>query len=555
MPSRSLPSRSLRSRSLDGPADGHGPPRASVRAVAAAVTPARLWRDHRLFTVLVALAIAARVLATLAFRPALFIPDSFDYMHDGLHLSIEQLRPAGYPILLLVLEPLHSLLLVTTLQHLMGIGAGIIVYGLLRHWGLPSWGATLAAVPTLFDARQMAMESYILPDAVFGFVVLVAVALLLTKRTPATWQCVLAGLLVAWASVLRGNGAPIVVALLAFMLIRRVGWRAIGAGAAAFAIPLAAYVAVFDAAYGQPDITNSSGLFLWSRTMSFADCAVIKPPPNLRPLCPDRQTVVPRPVTAWSVPSLLAERTPGQYLWSPGAWWRHDAHPGVNVYNNRLGMQFALDAIKAQPLSYLRVTAQGVLLTFLATDRADDYLSLNFTSGPDVYPLSGNYLRYLRAYAHVSSDTHPVQPYAYFMYAYQLPVWFPGVAFFVVMVIGLAGVLRQWRRWGGPAALPWAVAVIGLVVPVALAQYLYRYAITAVPVACLAAGLSFARLDGVTWPARRRAAAPQPVAPQPVAPQPVAPQPVASQPAGQQPPALQPPPTAPQPVAEAGQAG
>ena len=116
----------------------------------------------------------------------------------------------------------------------MGIGEAIIVYGLLRHWGLPAWGASLATVPTLFDARQIALESYILPDAVFGFVILVAVALLLTKRSPATWQCVAAGLLLAWASVLRGNGAPIMVALLAFMLIRRVGWRPFAAATLAF---------------------------------------------------------------------------------------------------------------------------------------------------------------------------------------------------------------------------------------------------------------------------------------------------------------------------------
>src|ERR1035438_1226532 len=419
-----------------GPARGHsargsGAMRAHGAAIAAAITPAALWRNHRLFSSMVVLAIGVRVLASLAFRPALFIADSFDYMHDGNHLVMEQLRPAGYPILLRVLRPFHSLLLVTTLQHLLGIGAAIIVYGLLRHWGLPAWGASLATVPTLFDARQVALESYILPDAVFGFVILVAVAVLLTKRRPTAWQCAVAGLLLAWASVLRGNGAPIMVALLAFMLIRRVGWRAFCAGLAAFAIPLAAYVAVFDSTYGQPDITDSTGLFLWSRTMSFANCAGIKTPPDLRPLCPDRQTVTAPHVTAWSVSSLLDERTPGQYLWSNGAWWRHDAHPGVNAYNNKLGMQFAVDAIKAQPLSYLRVTAEGVLLTFLATGRADNYLSLNFTAGPVVSPLPHSYLSYLRAYAHVSSNTHPVQPYAYFMCLSQLPVWFPGAAFFV----------------------------------------------------------------------------------------------------------------------------
>jgi len=552
--------------SLGESASGHGSLRARARVMAAAIRPAVLWRDHRLFSVLVLLAIAVRVLVTLAFQPALFIPDSFGYMFNGVHLGVEQLRPAGYAMLLRVLEPFHSLLLVTTLQHLMGIGAAIIVYGLLRYWGLPAWGAALATVPTLFDARQLALESYILPDAVFGFVTLVAVALLLTKRTPTIWRCVVAGLLVAWASVLRGNGASIMLALFAFMLIRRVGWRALWAGAAAFAIPLVAYASLFAATFGQFDITNSTGLFLWSRTMSFANCSVIKPPPDLRPLCPDRQGLHALPVTAWSVSSLLNERTPGEYLWSGNAWWRHDAHPGINADNNRLGMRFALDAIKAQPLSYLRVTAQGVLLTFLATDRADNYLSLNFTAGPDVPPpLSASYLSHLRAYAHTSSDTHLVQPYAYYTYLYQLPVWFPGVAFFVVMIIGLGGVLRQWRRWGGPAALPWAVAVIGLVVAIAVAQYLYRYAITAVPLACLAAGLAFARLDGGPWSGPQRAAGLRPATEQPPARQPAAAaQPPATQPPAVQPPAVQPPavqppavqpPTAQPPTAQASAAG
>ena len=49
------------------------------------------------------------------------------------------------------------------------------------------------------------------------------------------------------------------------------------------------------------------------------------------------------------------------------------------------------------------------------------------------------------------------------------------------------------RRRGGPAALPWAVAAVGIVVPVAVHEYHYRYAISVVPAACLAAGLAFAR--------------------------------------------------------------
>jgi len=155
-------------------------------------------------------------------------------------------------------------------------------------------------------------------------------------------------------------------------------------------------------------------------------------------------------------------------------------------------MRFALAAIRAQPGGYLRTVASGVMLTFLATDRSLTVRTLHFTPVPDVLALSATQVRHLRGYAHVTSGTHPVRPYAYFLYLYQQPVYFPGVMFALVLAAGLAGVIRA-RRWrGGPVALPWAVAVIGIVAPVALHEYHYRYAITAVPLACLAAGLAFA---------------------------------------------------------------
>ena len=83
----------------------------------------------------------------------------------------------------------------------MGIAIAVIVYGLLRYWGLPGWGATLAALPILFDAREIALESYILPDTLFCLVIVVAVALLLTRRhAAAAGSARLAGLLLAYAA-------------------------------------------------------------------------------------------------------------------------------------------------------------------------------------------------------------------------------------------------------------------------------------------------------------------------------------------------------------------
>ena len=280
-----------------------GPLAARAKGITSGLTPAALWRSHRLFTVVACVSLLPRIVAALGFKPALFIQDSFSYMQEGTHFNLGQLRPAGYPILLRVLEPFHSLLLVTTLQHLMGIALGAIIYGVLRTRGLPAWGATLAAAPTLFDSRQIWLESSILPDTLFTLVLMIAVAILIARPRPAIWQAVIVGLLVAWASVIRGNGAPVFVIILAYLLIQRVGWKVFTACLAAFAVPVFGYMLWFFADFGQFNITNSTGMFLWSRTMSFANCAVIKPPAYLAPLCP----LTP------ARPSDLAHRRPGPF--------------------------------------------------------------------------------------------------------------------------------------------------------------------------------------------------------------------------------------------------
>jgi hypothetical protein len=472
-----------------------GPLAARARGVGASLTPAALWRNHRLFTIAACVSVIPRVIAALGFKPALLIQDSFSYMKQSVQLlPLSELRPAGYPLVLHLLQPFHSFLLVTTVQHLTGIALGVIIYAVLRRRGLPAWGATLAAVPTLFDSRQIWLESSILPDTLFTLVLMIAVAILVVWPRPAIWQAVIVGLLVSWASVIRGNGAPVFVVILAFLLIMRVGWKVFVACLAAFVVPLAAYALIFFSEHGQLNITNSTGLFLWSRTMSFANCAVIKPPPSLVPLCPENQPGHPAgPAPAWSVPALLGERTPADYLWAPGAWYRVNAHPGVNARNNKLAMQFAERAIAAQPLAYLGTVGKEVLETFFTTDRSQDYLAMQFTVAPRVNP-EAEYMRYWEnRYAHARSNTHVVQPWAYFMFLYQEPVWFPGWVFFLVMAGGLVQLIRRWRGPGRLAALAWGVAVVNLVLPIAAHELDYRYAISAVPFACLALGLTFAR--------------------------------------------------------------
>jgi hypothetical protein len=471
-------------------------PQVTLRRAAAQLSPAALWRSHRLFTIVALISLVPRILAALSFRPALLTADSFLYMQGAVDHNLGAIRPSGYSAFLAPFAVLpHTLLAVTTVQHLMGIAIGAIVYGLLRYWGLPAWGATLAAAPVLLDTREIALESFILPDVLFCLVLMVVVALLLTRSTPRLWQCAVAGLLMAYVTVLRGNGLPLVVIVALFLLIRKVGWRSLAAAAAAFAIPVLGYILVFHSEYGQFNLTSSDGIFLWSRTTSFANCAVIKPPRDLVPLCPTSQTQIKKAARApaWSVSALLNEPAPADYLWASDAWWRHDAHPGINAYNNKLGMRFALDAIKAQPGGYLAASARDIMLGFLATDRPQSQTTMTFTTRPHIAKLPSYYARYERNFAGTTSNTHPVYPYAYFLFLYQQPVYFPGVVLLLVFLAGLVGVVRKWRSWGGMQALPWALAAVSIISPALATQELYRYMMVAIPLACLALGLSFAR--------------------------------------------------------------
>ncbi len=70
------------------------------------------------------------------------------------------------------------------------------------------------------------------------------------------------------------------------------------------------------------------------------------------------------------------------------------------------------------------------------------------------------------------------------------------------MLIGAAGVLARWRRWGGPGLLSCLVGALLIVLPPVTAGFSYRYVLAAAPLVCLAAGLAFCPApDGKSLPA------------------------------------------------------
>ena len=225
----------------------------------------------------------------------------------------------------------------------------------------------------------------------------------------------------------------------------------------------------FAAVHGDFNLSNSNGLFLWSRTMSFANCSVIKPPPDLQALCPTAQ---PGPL-AKADPAL--RRQPKRYLWNHRIWaWQGTTSgfvPDTAAFtqaNNERALRFAILAIKAQPVAYAQAIAAEFVTPFAHTDS-----TLRF---PVVPPSSSTLtpaynLRYaigtIKAYT--GSDqgvsrylgyhfgTRVVHVPAVLMNEYQHIIFLPGPVFGLVVLTGLVGIIIPSRRsW--PAIFLWVSA-------------------------------------------------------------------------------------------------
>jgi hypothetical protein len=226
-----------------------------------------------------------RVLAQLAYRPALFYIDTTRYLY-----SAQGNDPVGYRLPLRVLAELVNLNAVAIFQHLLGLAMAVAIYVLLLRRGCARWLAALATAPVLLDAYQLQAEQTLMPDVLFEALIVAGIVVLAWRPRSTVWLVLAGGLILGAAAPVRQVGEILILPALVYVLVAAGGWRrAVGhAGllCAAFAVPILAYCTAAYVTTGHFWLSHTGVTTTYGRMAAAADCATLRLPVSQRALCP-----------------------------------------------------------------------------------------------------------------------------------------------------------------------------------------------------------------------------------------------------------------------------
>jgi hypothetical protein len=486
---------------------------------------AAVWRLRSLaaanpwFTWALGTGAGLRLLAMLGYPGALwFAGDSYVYLGAALRPRPNLSKTTGYSLFLRVLEPFHSLTLVAGIQHLTGLAVAVMIYALALRAGVPRRWATVATLPVLLDGFRIEDEHMVMAEALFTFLIMLAMTLILWRDRVRWPVALVAGLLAGYAVDVRSEGLPVLVVFPVFLVLgvrrdrlpdaRRDRRRLLAAGAmaAGCAVPVLAYAAWFHSWYGDFTLSRAEGFYLWGRVSSFAECQVIKPPASEVKVCPS------------GTPS--SRTPPGDYIWhAPQV--RHIPGGPVSAASDALLRDFALRAVEAQPLGYLHAVLGGLALSAEwprqpYPDPGTVYYYY-FHLRPRPIPASHSWIPGGTAYADAVAYGHAppirvIRPFAKLIAGYERVFYAYGPLFGLILLTGLGGALRIRRSWPPRltwlsasrrpgSMLPWITAIVLLAFPIAVADFDYRYLLPVLPFACLAAALALAPARAAPAPA------------------------------------------------------
>jgi hypothetical protein len=249
---------------------------------------ATLARRHWLISVLLLAGLVLRVLAEIAYRPALLYIDSLKYLYGAWPGN----DPLGYNVVLKILLLPGNLASVAAIQHLLGLAMGVTLYLVLVRRGVPRWLAALAAAPVLLDGYQLQIEQTIMPDVWFEACIVAGLALLLWRPRPTPRLIVAGGLALGLSAPFAQVGQILILPALLYAAIVVSGWRrklVMGAAlSVAFALPIVGFSMREYVVNGHFSLAPAAGNTIYGRLAESADCATLKLPSYERALCPSR---------------------------------------------------------------------------------------------------------------------------------------------------------------------------------------------------------------------------------------------------------------------------
>lgn len=451
----------------------------------------RLWRGHRPFAIAFISGAVLRALVQVAFPPAFVFSDGPTYLGLVDRLAPSPDRPVGYGFLLRALSWMtRDVTAVAVTQHVLGLATAVMLYALLRRWGVSARLSTLATVPVLFDGMQLVLEHSVLSDVLFDFLLVLGIAILAWRRNPSPAAAAIAGVVLGLTVVTRLVGEPVIVAAVLFCLMASTSRRrrivTSLAVCIAFLVPIGAYATWYHHERGVWALAQFGGTALYMRTTTFVDCATIAVPTYERELCPDQP--------------LGERRDPTYYGW-------HDAttlpalEPPPGISQNVALRDFALRAIRAQPWDYVRTVLRDVGLNFapLRIDLFEYNTASKWSFNHYVGYESTDWTRPAYA-AHGGTQPETRQPFGELLKVYGMVVYVWGPLLLALLLVALAGIFA--RRPGNAlstrplAVLTTTVAVMLMFLPDATAEFTWRYQLPAVVLLPVAAALGWTRLRG-----------------------------------------------------------
>ncbi len=383
-------------------------------------------RRHWLFALVFCAGLSLRILAQVAYSPALVYIDSYRYLHGDSSLD-----PLGYLVLLWPLQHAGGLAAVAAAQHILGLGMALVLYSVLLRRGMWRWAAALATTPVLLDGYQLQAEQTIMPDVLFEALIVAGLALLLWRRNPGAWQVGLAGLALGVAADVRQVGEILIVPALALLLVRAIRRRRLAEGAlftAGFTIPVLMYVMVQFAVSGHFTFTQRNSYAFYGRAAAVADCATLRLPADERSLCPSPQVVA-----AMGIDGLVGNPA--------GPLLSYQPPPGMTI--QAMAGRFELAVVRQQPMAVASAIHRDFIKLFALTrNTAPGDMPISRWQFQTTYPTYPPLitLRYVASIRPGGGPPSVIRPLAAALRDYQLHGGYtPGPLLAVAVLAGLAG--------------------------------------------------------------------------------------------------------------------